>query len=34
MSRMDLLFLVWLGIKLVVDGFGFIYIMIRLIGGK
>jgi len=30
MRCMDKLFLVWLGFKLLVDGFGFIYIIIRL----
>ena len=30
MKDMDKLFLVWLGFKLVVDGFGFLYILVRL----
>jgi len=33
MSAVDRLFLMWLGFKLLVDGFGFIYIMIRLSRG-
>lgn len=30
MTNGDKLFLVWLGLKLVVDGFGFLYILVRL----
>lgn len=30
MKDMDKLFLVWLGFKLVVDGIGFLYILVRL----